>query len=128
LYRAAFGLADEASHRAFTPETPSCLASLSKPFTATLILMLADQGRLRLDDPIGHYLPELPPALGAATLRQVLNHTSGIPDYSSDLDAERPGMSAHDVLNVLRKVDRPIFSPGEKYQYSNTGYRSEERR
>ncbi len=122
LYRSALGLADETSHRAFTPETPSCLASLSKPFTATLILMLADHGRLHLDDPIGRYLPELPDPLGAATLRQVLNHTSGIPDYSSDLDAERPGMSAHDVLNLLRKIDHPIFPPGEKYQYSNTGY------
>jgi len=122
LYRAAFGLADESSQRVFTPETPSCLASLSKPFTATLILMLADQNRLHLDDPIGSYLPELPAALGAATLRQVLDHTSGIPDYSSDLNAERPGMSAQDVLHLLRKVDRPIFPPGEKYQYSNTGY------
>jgi CubicO group peptidase (beta-lactamase class C family) len=122
LYRAAFGLADETGRRAFTPETPSCLASLSKPFTATLVLMLSDRNRLHLDDPIGHYLPELPAALGAATLRQVLNHTSGIPDYSSDLNAERPGMSAQDILNLLRKVDRPIFPPGEKYQYSNTGY------
>jgi CubicO group peptidase (beta-lactamase class C family) len=122
LYRSAFGLADEASHGPFTPETPSCLASLSKPFTATLILMLEQQDRLHLNDPIGRYLPQLPAALGAATLRQVLNHTSGIPDYASDLDAERPGMSAHDVLDLLRKVDRPIFPPGEKYQYSNTGY------
>lgn len=122
LYRGAFGLADESSKRAFTIDTPSCLASLSKPFTATAIMMLAEKGRLSYDDPIGRYLPELPKALGAATVRQILNHTSGIPDYSSDLNAERPGMSAKDVLNVLRTVDKPIFAPGEKYEYSNSGY------
>ncbi len=122
LYRGAFGLADERAARHFTPETQSCLASLSKPFTATAIMMLAEKKQLSYDDPIAKYFPELPKALGAATIRQMLNHTSGIPDYSSDLDAERPGMSATDVVKALQKVDKPLFSPGEKYEYSNSGY------
>jgi CubicO group peptidase (beta-lactamase class C family) len=102
--------------------SPSGLASLSKPFTALAIKMLAEQGRLSYDDPIARYFPELPEALGAATVRQLLNHTSGIPDYSSDLNAERPGMTPRDVLNLLRNVKSPVFPPGEKYEYSNTGY------
>lgn len=79
VYRAAFGLSDESAGITYKPETPSCLASLSKPFTALAIMMLAEQHRLTYEDRISKYFPELP-ALGAVTVRQFMNHTSGIPD------------------------------------------------
>jgi len=121
VYRAAFGLSDQSTGITYRPETPSCLASLSKPFTSLAIMMLADRHRLAYEDRISKYFPELP-ALGAVTVRQLMNHTSGIPDYSSDLDVDHPGVTIAEVLNALRKVERPLFTPGEKYQYSNSGY------
>jgi CubicO group peptidase (beta-lactamase class C family) len=121
IYRGAFGLANRTSNVAFTPDTPSCLASLSKPFTALAVMMLAEQGSIKYDDHISEYIRELPPALGAATIRQLLGHTSGIPDYS-DLNVEHPGMTNADVLRALTHVDHTEFHPGEKYRYSNSGY------
>lgn len=121
IYRGAFGLANRSSNVAFTPDTPSCLASLSKPLTALAIMILAEQGSIKYDDHISEYIRELPPALGIATIRQLLSHTSGIPDYS-DLNVEHPGMTNAEVLRALTHVDHPDFPPGEKYQYSNSGY------
>jgi CubicO group peptidase (beta-lactamase class C family) len=121
IYRGAFGLANRTSNVAFTQDTPSCLASLSKPFTALAVMMLVEQGSIKYDDHISEYIGELPPALGAATIRQLLGHTSGIPDYS-DLNVEHPGMTNADVLRALTHVDHTEFNPGEKYRYSNSGY------
>jgi CubicO group peptidase (beta-lactamase class C family) len=121
LYRGAFGLSDQKSGQTFTPDTPSCLASLSKPLTAVAVMMLAERRGLAYDDPLAKYFPELPDAMGAATIRQLLTHTSGIPDYS-DLNVEHPGMVNAEVLNALRGVDKPLFPPGERYRYSNSGY------
>jgi CubicO group peptidase (beta-lactamase class C family) len=121
IYRGAFGLANQTSNVAFTPDTPSCLASLSKPLTALAIMMLAEQGSIKYDDHVSEYIRELPPALGVATIRPLLTHTSGIPDYS-DLNVEHPGMTNADVLRALTHVDHTEFHSGEKYQYSNSGY------
>jgi len=120
VYRAAFGEAHPGTP--FTPATPSCLASLSKPFTALAILMLHERHRLDYDDPVARYLPELAHYAPTVTLRQLLTHTSGVPDYSSDLGIEHPGLTNAEVLRtvVARGVVR--FSPGERYEYSNTGY------
>jgi len=121
VYRGSFGVSDQSSGRAFTLDTPSYLASVSKPLTALAIMKLAEKRRLGYDDHIGRYVPELPDALGSATVRQLLNHTSGIPDYGN-LNVEHPGMTNAEVLNALRSLDKPRFSPGEKYEYSNSGY------
>jgi CubicO group peptidase (beta-lactamase class C family) len=121
VYRGGFGVANGAPNAAFTPDTPSCLASLSKPLTALAVMMLAKDGFIKYDNHISEYIPELPPALGAVTIRQLLTHTSGIPDYS-DLSVEHPGMTNADVLRALTRVDHTEFHPGEKYQYSNSGY------
>jgi len=121
VYRGSFGVSDQNSGRAFTPDTPTCLASVSKPLTALAIMMLAEKRGVGYDDHIAKYFPELPEALGAVTVRHLLNHTSGIPDYSN-LNVEHPGMTNAEVLNALRKVGKPLFPPGEKYEYSNSGY------
>ena len=121
IYRAAFGLANRSSNVVFTPDTPSCLASLSKPLTALAVMMLVENGSIKYDDAISEYIRDLPRALGVVTIRQLLSHTSGIPDYS-DLNVEHPGMSNADVLRALAHVDHLNFQPGEKYQYSNSGY------
>jgi CubicO group peptidase (beta-lactamase class C family) len=122
VYRRAFGFANAESRTPFTPATPSCLASVSKPFTALAIMMLHEQRRLDYDDPVARYLPKFARYAPAVTLRHLLTHTSGVPDYSSDLDIERPGLTNADVLREV--VERGVvrFPPGQRYEYSNTGY------
>jgi CubicO group peptidase (beta-lactamase class C family) len=122
IYRGALGIADPKTGEAFTPRTPSCLASVSKPFTAVAIMMLAEKGGLTYDDSIAKYIPGLAPGLGVLTIRQLLTHTSGVPDYSSDLGIDHPGITLAEVMQALRGVRAPLFPPGEKYRYSNTGY------
>ena len=121
VYRAAFGLANRETKSPFTPDTPSCLASLSKPLTSLAVMMLAEKGSIKYDDHISQYIPELPPQLGAVTLRQLLTHTSGIPDYAN-LNVEHPGMLTSEVLSALTHVDQLEFPAGTKYRYSNSGY------
>jgi CubicO group peptidase (beta-lactamase class C family) len=121
LYEAAFGQADRSKGIKFTTETQSCLASVSKPFTALAVMMLAQNGSLRLDDPVSNYVEGLQIPLGAVTIRELLTHTSGVPDYS-DLGIEHAGLTSDEVLQALRRLDRTEFSPGERYRYSNSGY------
>ena len=117
----AFGVADRQAGRPFTTSTRSCLASLSKPITAVGIMMLADQGLLGFDDPLAKFLPGFTPDVGVATLRHLLTHTSGIPDYP-ELGVDRPGVTNAEILAALRRVSQPGFAPGQRYAYSNSGY------
>lgn len=118
-----YGLAEVETGRAATPTTAFRLASLSKQFTATAIMLLAADGKLRYDDPVSAILPELPAWTRGVTLRHLLNHTSGLPDYERFVpdtqtrqvrDAEVPALLARD--SALR------FIPGTRYAYSNSGY------
>jgi CubicO group peptidase (beta-lactamase class C family) len=121
IYKGGFGAADSTAVRTYTPDTPSCLASLSKPLTALAITMLAETHRLGYDDRIVKYFPELTSAFGPVTIRHLLTHTSGVPDYPS-LNIDHPGMTNAEVLSGLRSVSGPRFRPGQKYDYSNSGY------
>jgi CubicO group peptidase (beta-lactamase class C family) len=122
VYRRGFGTASAGSRAPFTPATPSCLASVSKPFTALAIMMLRERGRLRYDDPVARHLPEFARYAPAVTIRHLLTHTSGVPDYSSDLAIERPGLRNADVLRAVVRSGQLRFRPGQRYEYSNTGY------
>ncbi len=100
------------------------LASLSKQFTAMLIAILHEEGKLKYDDPIEKYLPLLP--YRGITIRHLLNHTSGLPDYQKLMDEKWDKSKVatnEDILTYLKKFHPPsLFTPGEKYTYSNTGY------
>jgi CubicO group peptidase (beta-lactamase class C family) len=118
-----YGLAEVESGRPVTPATNFRLASLSKQFTATAVMLLAAEGKLRWDDPIASLLPGLPAYAHGVTVRHLLNHTSGLPDYERFVpdsqtrqvhDAEIPGLLARD--SALK------FAPGTRYAYSNSGY------
>ena len=104
----------------YTTHTPSCLASLSKPITAVAIMMLAEQRRLTYDAPLSRFLPGFSKSVGAVTLRHLLTHTSGIPDYPT-LDVDRPGVRNAQILAALQQVPNPSFRP-ERITYSNSGY------
>ncbi len=121
VYENGFGLADAGKNIPFTPATPCYLASLSKQFTAMAVMMLAEQRKLSYDDPLTKYVPSFPPYARSVTLRHLLNHTSGIPDYVG-LGLERPGLTNDDVLKALVGQDSLDFTPGEQFRYSNSGY------
>jgi CubicO group peptidase (beta-lactamase class C family) len=120
-YEGAFGAAGPGKGRAYTTQTRSCLASLSKPITAVAVMMLAQQRLLAYDDRLSKHLPGFTDAVGAVTLRHLLTHTSGIPDYPQ-LNVDRPGVTNAEILAALRKLATPAFPPGLKYEYSNSGY------
>lgn len=123
LLAKGYGLADVDSGVPVTPETNFRLASLSKQFTATVIMRLEAAHRLRYDDPIGKWLPSLPAYARGVTVRHLLNHTSGLPDYEDYVPdtATRQVLDA-DVPALIAHADSGYFAPGTRYRYSNTGY------
>ena len=123
IYRKGFGKANFQAGADFTPETPSNIGSVTKQFTAMSIMMLAEQGKLNYDDPVSKYIPEFSRSahLGQLTLRQLLNHTSGIPDYG-DLGIDDSGLDQPALVAILLEKEDLLAEPGQKYRYSNTGY------
>ncbi len=123
VFRRAYGCADLEQGVAATPASDFRLASMTKQFTAAAVLLLAQDGRLSLDDPVRRWLPSLPAATDAVTLRQMLTHTSGLLDYEEliPVDATQQVHDA-DVLHLLESQDRTYFPPGSSYRYSDTGY------
>jgi len=123
IIRRAYGMADLEHRVSATPETDYRLASVSKQFTAMAVMMLAQAGKLRYDQAVRDFLPELPAATRAVTVRHLLNHTSGLWDYE---DLIPPSQSAqlndHDVLALVASQDSLYFPAGTQYRYSNSGY------
>ena len=123
IIRRAYGMADLEGRIAATPETDYRLASVSKQFTAMAVMLLAQDGKLRYDQPVRDFLPELPPATRAVTVRHLLNHTSGLVDYEDLIPESRTEqLDDQDVLTLLASKDSLYFPPGAQYRYSNSGY------
>lgn len=102
------------------PETIFQSGSIGKQFTAMLVMMLVEEGKIRLDDPITKYLPGSPAAWNAVTVRHLLTHTGGMTDYPDDFDFRRD--YTEDEL-LQRAAAIPLaFKPGDKWSYSNLGY------
>lgn len=123
VVRRGYGRSDLERDIESGPATDYRLASVSKQFTAAAILLLAQAGKLAIDDPVRKWLPSLPRATDAITLRHLLTHTSGLVDYE-DLMAEPYQGQILDagVLALLEKEDRLYFAPGSAYRYSNSAY------
>jgi CubicO group peptidase (beta-lactamase class C family) len=121
IYTNGFGESNFDTHAKFTPATLSCLASVSKQFTAMMIMILAEKNKIKYDDPVLKYIPELSKYTDGITIRHLLTHTSGIPDVG-DLGIDHPGLTNDEVLKTLVKQNSLAFKPGTKYEYSNTGY------
>jgi N-acyl-D-aspartate/D-glutamate deacylase len=124
LKKSAYGMADVERGVPFETNTSVRLASVSKQFTAMAIMMLEEEGRLDYDDPITRFLPELSRFGDEITVRHLLNHTAGLPDYYDVMvevtGVERP-LTRH-ALDTYAKWGEPLFAPGERYEYSNPGY------
>jgi len=126
LYERGYGMADLEHDIPITPETVFYVGSVSKQFTAFAAALAIQQGKVRLDEPIRTYVPELPDLAGPITVRQLVHHTSGLRDFYTLLSiAGRRQDSLFDNAAVIRLAARQKalnFAPGTDYLYSNTGY------
>jgi CubicO group peptidase (beta-lactamase class C family) len=106
------------------PQTKFRISSINKPITATLIMMLVERGIIELDSQMCNYLQDCPEHWGEISIRNLLNHTSGIPEYTTLLDANIDSRLPHSVdgLIELFKEEPLNFTPGESYQYSNSNF------
>lgn len=124
-FAGTYGLADLEHRVPVTRDTVFKLASITKTFTAALILALAEDGRLRLDDRLSKHVPEFPLARDV-TLYQLLVHTSGIPDYAEDPAGAATKSVAKTPAEMLSWIvalsPRLQFEPGTKWAYSNSNY------
>jgi len=127
LYKRGYGMADLDHDVPITAETVFHVASISKQFTAAAIVLLAQDGKLSLDDEVHKYIPELPDFGVPITIRHLIYHTSGLRDqwnllglagwrYSLDL------ITDDDVMDLMSRQKDLNFKPGEKHVYCNTGY------
>ena len=119
----AYGLSDLEARVPATPRTNYRLASLTKQFTATAAMLLAADGKLRLDDRASRFLTELPAYARDVTIRQLLTHTSGLPAYEDFVpDSQTTQVHDRDVPALISRADSLYFPAGAAYRYSNTGY------
>lgn len=119
-----YGMANLEHSVAVTPETVFHIASISKNILAAVVLQLVDEGKLQLDDDVTKYVPEAPMLGHHVTVRQLLNHTSGIYNFTSLPDAannERFDLTHEQVLGLIK--DKPFdFEPGTHWRYDNSAF------
>ncbi len=123
LYTDGFGMRNVSEGERLTPTSNMRMASVSKQFTALCMLTLVNEGKISLDDDASEYLPY--PIFEGVKVEQLLNHTSGLPDYYGhfvDKEEEFEVIENQDVLDWLATSPEPHFAPGESWEYSNTAY------
>lgn len=139
VHKKGYGMASLTKRQPIAADTSFLLASVTKQFTAMAIMILAEQGKLRYEDTLASFFPEFPAYANRITVRHLLNHTAGFPEYD-DL-FEQAGMvrkedyglprkprpdgfepTVRDVLKILASQKAPRFAAGDKYEYSNSGY------
>jgi CubicO group peptidase (beta-lactamase class C family) len=115
-----YGLANVEHQVPARQETVYQSGSVGKQFTAAAVLLLVEDGKLQLDDPVSNYLPDAPESWKGVTVRHLLTHTGGIKEYTSVLNL-RVDYTEDELLQ--KAFSFPVeFAPGEKWKYSNTGY------
>lgn len=127
VLRAAWGMADLEHHVALTPDSVLEAGSVSKQFTAAAVLMLAEQGKLSLEDPVRKYIPELPDYGTTITIDHLVHHTSGLREWSSIVGVEGWPRSSREysnlwVLDIASHQHSLNYKPGNEWSYTNTGY------
>jgi CubicO group peptidase (beta-lactamase class C family) len=124
IKKKSYGLANVEQATKATPSTVYQLASVTKQFTATAIMMLISEGKLSLDDKITSLLPDLPVTWSGVTVRHLLNHTSGIKSYTNTEifgQTMRKDYTHKEIIDLVTKEPME-FAPGEQWHYNNTGY------
>ena len=125
VYQSAYGLAHLDRGESLTLDHALHMASVGKQVTGLAIMMLSEEGKVRYDAPVGDYVPELAHWGADVTVRSLLTHTSGLPDYAFFLDdiadlSNRPTNT--DLLTVLTDLPTTPNVPGDSFEYSNPGY------
>lgn len=130
VFEQGYGLAELRAKTPITASTNFRLASVTKQFTATAIMLLAHDGKLSYDDKLGQIFPEFPAYGRSITIRELLTHTSGLPDYE-DIYGQKfqgvsddtiPQITDDGVLKLLEEQTKGMFAPGTQWHYSNSGY------
>ncbi len=127
VYAAGQGLADLEAKRPITPDTVFRLGSITKQFSAAVMLQLVKEGKVSLDDPLSKYLPSFPKPGADATIAQLLNHTVGVQSYTGipgwmaqEANTNRP-YTTEQMIALFKDLPAPS-KPGEKWDYNNSGY------
>ncbi|GLU51387.1 serine hydrolase domain-containing protein [Dyadobacter frigoris] len=124
VYHKAFGYKSFLTKEPMETTTIFELASVSKQFTAMTIMQMKEAGKLSFDDPVGRYIPGLP--YTGITIRHLLTHTSGLPDYQQVMDEHwdknKVAGNADNIAYLIQYHPAKHFEPGTKYEYSNTGF------
>ena len=121
VHAAAYGVTDLQSREPFTLTTPSYIASVAKMFTAFAVLQQVESRKLSLETSLGDLLPEAPAYAHGVTIRQLLNHTSGLVDHM-DVGGDDRTYSYDDVVRILVDADSLLFAPQSRSSYSNSAY------
>ncbi|MGH8184109.1 MAG: serine hydrolase domain-containing protein [Rhodanobacteraceae bacterium] len=123
LIERGYGYANLEQHIKASPASDYRLASVTKQFTAACILLLKQDGKLKLSEPIRKWLPELPPSDAAITISNLLTHSSGLIDYEDLIPPDqKTQIDDNDVLRMIAAQHRLYFTPGSAHRYSNGGY------
>ena len=126
VYSRGYGYANLDYDIPITPQTVFDVASVTKQFVAAVANMLAQGGTVSLDDDVRRWLPELPEYASPITLRHLIFHTGGLRDYLNLFPLAGAGdyysVSREQLLAMISRQRAPVFAPGERYAYSNTGY------
>ena len=127
IYARGRGLANVEARTAITPDTVFRLGSITKQFTASVIMQLVQEGRISLDDPLSRFFPDYPQPGAGATVRQLLNHTAGVQSYTAipgfmgaEANTNRAYTTA-EMIALFRDMPSPT-RPGEAWNYNNSGY------
>lgn len=129
LFERGYGVTDLTSARKIGPQTNFRLASVTKQFTAMAVMLLVHDGKLHYDDRLTDIFPDFPDYGRAITVRNLLNHTSGLEDYEDLMPPSDPSVPVEQVqiqdagvLDLLKRQKTTKFAPGSKWAYSNSGY------
>lgn len=121
IYHKSIGMADFEKDRSLNPNTAFCLGSISKQFTAFAIMLLKENGQLEYTDSVGKLFPELPKYMHRITLKNLMQHTSGLRRTHY---GEQDGLKNEEIYQNFLKTegDTLLFAPGTAMRYSNSGY------
>jgi len=129
VYERGYGVTDLRTMRRIDGRTNFRLASVTKAFTAAAVMLLVRDGKLRYEDTLTGLFPDFPEYGRAVTLRRLLNHTSGLPDYEDLMPPPDPSLSVEQVqikdagvFDLLKRQISGKFAPGTRWAYSNSGY------
>jgi CubicO group peptidase (beta-lactamase class C family) len=123
LFKKSYGLADPEKKTKSSSQTNYRLASCTKQFTAMAIMLLAERKKLSYDSRLTDFFPDFPEYGRDVTVRQLLNHTSGLIAYEDVMpDSATIPLTDKDVLRMMSQQDHTYFPPGSQFRYSNSGY------